>query len=653
LSDCNQVPLDGCEADVETDVNNCKACGISCAAPNAVAICGEEGCAIQGCVDGFADADLDEANGCEIGLETVGSPPDGALQHLTVGDGVLWGGAESGLLGYALGGDGVVGAVLGETTLPSRIHQLEARGTTLFVALEVGDIRIYDGVDPAEVVQVGLVATSGPSAGFALRDRWLFIADGRDGLRVADVSEASAPRVLAHVPTPDAVNRVQLSGDLALVHHSGRSDVYVFDIGEPRAPLFMGAFSVRAGFDIAAFGGDLLAAASSGSPTVNIYRVRRDSVTWLGQSDGLAGAVRGLDYRFPFLVTLTGGSEVNLELIDLRRPQSPVATDRFTAQVLNSPRAVVFADTDVYVGGSTGLQRFGIEDPRMPTALQDIVSTTELRDLAVRGSTLVVVADGAVEVLDNSDPANPVRRARFGTDVYRAHLTESALYITSSEPAIAGYFLSRLDEPDPQPYVTVGGDRPNDLETSADGRFIYALYGSELRMFESMAVESPQRASLTLEGNCREVIRHPQNPVLYLACVNGVVVVDPTNMTFNVIGTPGGGDVYDIYLFGQMMYGAVDTGVVVYNVFNPTDVNLATTVAVGSGIRRISVQPDWILVGTVTSGMLLPRSLELGEEPVIPSRSFPMQLVALESTLSNFYVGTRSGPYRLRVESGQ
>ena len=199
--------------------------------------------------------------------------------------------------------------------------------------------------------------------------------------------------------------------------------------------------------------------------------------------------------------------------------------------------------------------------------------------------------------------------------------------------------------------MTVGGERPQDMETSADGRFLYGLYGSELRMFEAMAEESPQRASLTLEAGCRDIIRHPQNPVLYLACANGVVVVDPANMTFTVIGTPGGGDIYDIYLFGQMMYGAVDTGVSVFNVFNPIDVNHAQTVEFGSGFRRLSVQPNWIVVGTSSSASLVPRSLELGEMPQVPSRTFPSSVIALESTLTDFYVATQSGPYRLAVEA--
>ena len=141
--------------------------------------------------------------------------------------------------------------------------------------------------------------------------------------------------------------------------------------------------------------------------------------------------------------------------------------------------------------------------------------------------------------------------------------------------------------------------------------------------------------------------------VLYVACSTGVIVVSPANQELSIIGTPGGGDIYDIHLFGQMMYGAVDGGVSVFNVFSATDVNHANTVAVGSGIRHISVQSEWIVAGTSNQALLLPRALELGPEPVIPARSFSGDIVTLQSTLTHFYAGTRTGPYRLVVESGR
>ncbi len=67
---CNQLD-DDCDGtadedfDVQTDVENCGACGIECELENAVPGCSEGGCVVVGCTNGFVDADEEADNGCE------------------------------------------------------------------------------------------------------------------------------------------------------------------------------------------------------------------------------------------------------------------------------------------------------------------------------------------------------------------------------------------------------------------------------------------------------------------------------------------------------------------------------------------------------------------------------------------------------------
>jgi hypothetical protein len=58
--DCNGAPLDGCEVDIlhgtldtNGDVENCGACGTTCAAPNTMNGCMAGSCVIDGCAAGF------------------------------------------------------------------------------------------------------------------------------------------------------------------------------------------------------------------------------------------------------------------------------------------------------------------------------------------------------------------------------------------------------------------------------------------------------------------------------------------------------------------------------------------------------------------------------------------------------------------------
>ena len=67
-ADCNQDDTDGCEADLQSDPDNCDVCGSVCAFDNAAALCQEGVCAPGECLEGFGDCDADPQTGCETDL---------------------------------------------------------------------------------------------------------------------------------------------------------------------------------------------------------------------------------------------------------------------------------------------------------------------------------------------------------------------------------------------------------------------------------------------------------------------------------------------------------------------------------------------------------------------------------------------------------
>ncbi len=68
FADCNMNPADGCEVNTTNDPNNCDGCGLVCALPNAVAGCTNATCTISSCNPGFADCNMNPADGCEINV---------------------------------------------------------------------------------------------------------------------------------------------------------------------------------------------------------------------------------------------------------------------------------------------------------------------------------------------------------------------------------------------------------------------------------------------------------------------------------------------------------------------------------------------------------------------------------------------------------
>jgi hypothetical protein len=73
-ADCNNDPKDGCEAKLDYDADNCGACGMKCAIPNAIQGCGpvpmgaKSGCYIKACTFGWDDCNGNADDGCETSV---------------------------------------------------------------------------------------------------------------------------------------------------------------------------------------------------------------------------------------------------------------------------------------------------------------------------------------------------------------------------------------------------------------------------------------------------------------------------------------------------------------------------------------------------------------------------------------------------------
>jgi hypothetical protein len=62
---CSGGAADGCEQDLESDIDHCGSCGNRCDQPNAVNVCGLGTCGVTECEAGFSDLDGDLSNGCD------------------------------------------------------------------------------------------------------------------------------------------------------------------------------------------------------------------------------------------------------------------------------------------------------------------------------------------------------------------------------------------------------------------------------------------------------------------------------------------------------------------------------------------------------------------------------------------------------------
>jgi hypothetical protein len=83
FANCNGNATDGCEANVQIDLNNCGACGNTCGVrPNTTgSVCAMGACTIGACTPGFANCNGAFADGCEVNLQNDVNNCGGCGQH--------------------------------------------------------------------------------------------------------------------------------------------------------------------------------------------------------------------------------------------------------------------------------------------------------------------------------------------------------------------------------------------------------------------------------------------------------------------------------------------------------------------------------------------------------------------------------------------
>ncbi len=70
FDDCDHDPANGCEKSLDSDANNCGACGNKCVTPGATTLCQNGLCAINACAAPQADCNQIYADGCEVNTQT-------------------------------------------------------------------------------------------------------------------------------------------------------------------------------------------------------------------------------------------------------------------------------------------------------------------------------------------------------------------------------------------------------------------------------------------------------------------------------------------------------------------------------------------------------------------------------------------------------
>ena len=332
-------------------------------------------------------------------------------------------------------------ALLGQTPpLPEPVEGLAVTENHAYVAAGKGGLRVIDISNPAKPVEVGFYKSSKPARNLAVAEGLAYIA-AEDGLYILDVSNPTSPIRVGFCRTPGAAREVVVVQNMAYVAEA---------VGDKSSSVETGGMRI---VDIS----------DRKNPNVIGYypmNPRREEATasWYEITGAGHVAVAG-DYAYLLYYT---GKKAGVRVVDISNPAAPkkvgdyvdyfpLASDIKVVEksVGNSKHVYAYLATN-YNGG---LWVLDLSNPAQPARLDNTMRPMAW-GLAVTGNTLFIAAESGLHVADISDPAH-VSEVGF----YSALGSALGVAIAGDMAFVAVYFrwdLVAVDISDPARPVPAG-----------------------------------------------------------------------------------------------------------------------------------------------------------------------------------------------------
>jgi hypothetical protein len=322
--------------------------------------------------------------------------------------------AIQGNLGYCAFLNGLVILDLTDLKKPAFLSQLYLGGgyaitvweKTAFVASGKAGLNIVDVSDPKSPILKAKVDTDGEARDIAVGESYAFVADGPGGLVVIDVGNSDAPRTVAKWDSPGESMGIVVRDGMAFLA-DGSAGLQIVNVKDPIKPSPLGCCDTDGTAEDITLSGDnaYIADGSSGLKVMDVSELSAPrqiaSLTTSGYCRGVSA-----DGRLLCAGNLYDGG---YQVIDIAKPAAPaiLATKKYTMYneswnvVLNGSRLCVL---DYF----SGIGFVDLSAPDKPAMTGFYLTPSSIIAAAVQGQTAYAVGElSGLRVVDLSDPLRP------------------------------------------------------------------------------------------------------------------------------------------------------------------------------------------------------------------------------------------------------
>jgi len=372
-------------------------------------------------------------------------------------------------------------AIICALDTPDKAWGITVSEDRAYIAGGKSGLLIIDISDPYEIRLLNSIETPGYARDVAVEGSIAYIADGDKGLQIASLANLSiSGQIIFENPTLSYARRITAKD--GIVYLGCGDGLRIIDAHTPSSPeILVNVDTWGDGFVVLGVAVMDKKVYLTGSYTEN--KPLKGSLWIIDISD--PSDPRRMSYLdtpesasfvqvkddFAYVITGTGG----LKIVDIRDASAPELEVTLDISVLGSCRGITISENMIYVAADLGLQILDISDPMNPIFIGSVVTPDWAYDVAVKNGNAYVTGNNmGLRVIDTTNESlNP---AMIGyediTQGYAKSVTvnDNIAYVALGDEGFQ--VINIADKSDPETMATYNTKDANEIKVTGDTAFV-------------------------------------------------------------------------------------------------------------------------------------------------------------------------------------
>jgi hypothetical protein len=339
---------------------------------------------------------------------------------------------------------------LAQVQLGGQTESIAANAGVVLVTAGKNGVIVFDINDPTRLILAGQYHTTWPATTVLVDNNRAYVATGRGGLVLLDLTQAGQPQWLGSHSRLGYVTQLDFVDDTRVAVSNRRGDIYIVDTRNPAFPTidtsFRSAQSVSdmsVHYPMLALGGEDVLTLFDISPRAPLVSNENLDV---GEGVNLGGQRKAwLEDNILYVADWFSG----IHLYDVSNPHSPRLRSSFHTP--GSPKGIIVKDGYAYVADDDhGLAVIDVHDVDAPRHVTRLPTSGLAYTPVIENNTLYLAShhDG-FHIIDISEPESPQLTGHFNTPgkAWSIAVSNGIAYVADSEAGLLIFDVSNPAQP--------------------------------------------------------------------------------------------------------------------------------------------------------------------------------------------------------------